>query len=454
MPARRLALALVTVAALVGPAGASPQGDETVTVTTFVISGRGWGHGVGMAQWGAYGYAKHGLTYNKILAHYYPGTTLEPAPVSRIKVQLIDSAKKIVVSSQVTFTLVDGEGMRHNLPAGNYPLTPKLKVALQPGAAAQALPGPLRFVPGTSPLWLAHPWRGDLIVSAIGSSVSVVNSVPIEAYVRGVVSNEMPHDWPLEAVKAQAVAARSYALSHSHGSDFDVFSDTRDQVYGGIATETPVGDQAVAETKRQVLFYDGKVATTYFFSSSGGRTASFADVFAGSGSKPKPYLVSVPDPYDTFSPWHTWGPVVMPAAGVARSLSVPGVLDLKPVPATGRARAVVAIGKAGDVSFTAGQVRRALKLRSTWIRFGVLSLSRAGGTVASGSTVTLFGRVELLKGVTLEQRAPGGTWQAGPALTVQPDGTISVDVTPAATTEYRLAAGTAKGAPLRVVVAS
>jgi hypothetical protein len=144
----------------------------------------------------------------------------------------------------------------------------------------------------------------------------------------------------------------------------------------------------------------------------------------------------------------------MPAAGVARSLSVPGVLDLKPVPATGRARAVVAIGKAGDVSFTAGQVRRALKLRSTWIRFGVLSLSRAGGTVASGSTVTLFGRVELLKGVTLEQRAPGGTWQAGAALTVQPDNTISVDVTPAATTEYRLAAGTAKGAPLRVVVGS
>jgi stage II sporulation protein D len=450
MPARRLALVLVAVAALVGPAGASPQGTDTVTVTTFVITGRGWGHGVGMAQWGAYGYAKHGFTYDQILAHYYPGTKLLPSPVPRIRVLLIDSAKKIIVSSQVPFTVVDGDGLRHNLASGNYPLTPKLKVVLAPGAAAEALPGPLRFVPGTSPLWLAHPWRGDLIVSSTGSSLAVVNSVPIEAYVRGVVSNEMPHDWPLEAVKAQAVAARSYAISHRHGADFDVFSDTRDQVYGGIATETTLGDQAVAGTRRQVLTYDGKVATTYFFSSSGGRTASVADVFAG--SKPQPYLVSVQDPYDTASPWHTWGPIVMPAAGVARSLSVPGVIDLKPVPATGRARAVVAIGKAGDVSFTAGQVRRALGLRSTWIRVGVLSLSREAGAVAPGSTVTLFGRVELLKGVTLEQRSPGETWQAGPVLTVQPDDTISVDVTPTETTEYRLAAGTAKGAPLRVVV--
>jgi stage II sporulation protein D len=260
----------------------------------------------------------------------------------------------------------------------------------------------------------------------------------------------MPHDWPLEAVKAQAVAARSYALSHRHGAEFDVFSDTRDQVYGGIATETPLGNQAVAETKRQVLFYDGKVAITYFFSSSGGRTASAADVFAG--SKPLPYLVSVPDPYDTASPWHTWGPVVMPGPGVARALSVPGLIDLKPVPAAGRPRAVVAIGRAGDVSFTPGQIRRALGLRSAWIRVGVLSLSRTGGAVAAGDTVTLFGRVESLKGVTLEQRSPGGSWQAGSALTIQPDNSFSVAVAPAATTEYRLAAGTVKGAPLRVVV--
>src|SRR3954464_13824027 len=112
---RRFALALAVVAALVGPAGASPKAADSVSVTTFVITGHGWGHGVGMAQWGAYGYAKHGSTYNQILAHYYPGTTLKPAPVARIKVLLIDAAKKVIVSSTSPFTVVDGDGVRHNL---------------------------------------------------------------------------------------------------------------------------------------------------------------------------------------------------------------------------------------------------------------------------------------------------------------------------------------------------
>ncbi len=322
-----------------------------------MITGRGWGHGVGMPQWGAYGYAQHGFTYNKILAHFYPGTTLTVAPVARIKVLLVDSIRKIVLSSQDPFTVVDGDGIRHQIAGGNYPLTPALKVKLGPDAPAEALPGPLRFVAGTSPLWLAHPWRGDLIVAANGKSLSVVNDVPLDSYTRGVVSNEMPKDWPLEAVKAQAVAARSYALAHKRGAAFVVYADTRDQVYGGITTETPVGDQAVAATRRQVLMYDGKVATTYFYSSSGGMTASIADVFAG--SKPVPYLVSVPDPYDTASPWHSWGPVVISAATAGRQLGVSGLLALRPVPATGRPRYVVAIGRDGDVPLRGGDIRRA-----------------------------------------------------------------------------------------------
>jgi stage II sporulation protein D len=451
MPARRLALLLVAVAALVGPSGAAPQGPAPVSVTTFVITGRGWGHGVGMPQWGAYGYAQHGYSYDKILAHYYPGTTLAPDPAAaRINVLLLDAEKKVIVSSADPFTVVDGEGIRHQISGGNYPLTPALKVKLAPGAPAEALPGPLRFVAGATPLWLAHPWRGDLVVTANGKSLSVVNSVPLDSYVRGVVSNEMPKDWPLEAVKAQAVAARSYALAHKKGAAFDLYADTRDQVYGGITTETPVGDQAVAATRRQVLWYDGKVATTYFYSSSGGMTASIADVFAG--SKPVPYLVSVPDPYDTASPWHSWGPVVLTAATAGRLLGVSGLLGLRPVPATGRPRYVVAIGRDGDVVLRPGEIRRALGLRSGWIRVGVLQLSRPPGPIISGTPVMLSGRAELIKGVTLEQRAPGAAWQVGPALTVGSDSSFSVAVTPTATTEYRLAAGTAKGAPLRVVV--
>src|SRR5207245_11685370 len=133
---------------------------------------------------------------------------------------------------------------------------------------------------------------------------------------------------------------------------FDVYNDTRDQVYGGIAAETPVGDQAVAGTKRQVLLYDGKVATTYFCSSSGGRTAAITDVFTS--AKPTPYLVSVPDPYDTASPYHTWGPVAVGAGIAGKKLSVPGLVDLQPAPPTGRARSVVATGRDGHTTLAAG----------------------------------------------------------------------------------------------------
>jgi hypothetical protein len=123
------------------------------------------------------------------------------------------------------------------------------------------------------------------------------------------------------------------------------------------------------------------------------------------------------------------------------------------VPATGRPRYVVAIGRDGDVPLRGGDIRRALGLRSGWIRVGLLFLSRPAGAVVSGTAVTLSGRVEQVKGVTLEQRAPGGAWQAaGPALTIASDSSFSIEVTPTATTEYRLAAGTVKGGSLRVVV--
>ena len=100
----------------------------------------------------------------------------------------------------------------------------------------------------------------------------------------------MPHDWPVEAVRHRRLPPARTRFA-KRGGAFDVYNDTRDQVYGGISAETPVGDQAVRETKRQVLLYDGKVAQTFFFSSSGGRTAAITDV---SPAKPIPYLVAVP----------------------------------------------------------------------------------------------------------------------------------------------------------------
>ena len=108
---------------------------------------------------------------------------------------------------------------------------------------------------------------------------SKVKRVPLERYVRGVVAAEMPSSFPAAALEAQAVASRTYALtSDAGGSRFDVYSDTRSQVYRGVAAETSATNAAVAATAGQVVLYAGKPVITYFFASSGGiqRTPSTA----------------------------------------------------------------------------------------------------------------------------------------------------------------------------------
>ena len=144
-----------------------------------------------------------------------------------------------------------------------------------------------------------------------------MNTVALDSYLRGVVPSEMPNRWPAEALAAQAIVARTYALAHLHSGDFDVYSDTRSQVYGGIAAEAASSDDAVAETAGQVVLYDGELADTFFFSSSGGRTANVQDVWGGAAV---PYLVSVSDPYDTLSPYHNWGPLRFGSTQLARKL--------------------------------------------------------------------------------------------------------------------------------------
>ena len=126
-------------------------------------------------------------------------------------------------------------------------------------------------------------------MSVANGSLRAVNSVALEAYLYGVVPSEMPKDWLPEALKAQAVAARSYALAvRKTGSWFDLYPDTRSQVYLGIAHEAPSTTAAVQETAGEVVLYQGRLATTYFFSSSGGRTASAPEVWPS--SPPTPYL--------------------------------------------------------------------------------------------------------------------------------------------------------------------
>jgi stage II sporulation protein D len=401
-----------------------------------------------MSQWGAYGYALHGWTYDQILAHYYTGTTLGTAPVDTVRVLLLDGAKRVGLSSSVPWRVTDAAGTVVKLQAGKLVLDRTLQVD------GQALAPPLTFT-AKQPLELGtSPYRGRLVVARSGRQLEVVNALSVESYLKGVVPSEVPSDWPAEALKAQAVAARSYALANVTrvvtASNYDLYADQRSQVYGGVAAESPATSAAVDATAGQVVLYDGAVATTYFSSSSGGRTVSAKEATG----KAVPYLVSVPDPYDTYSPNHDWGPVLFDAAEVATALSVPGLSELQTVAGpSDHVENVTAVGSSGaPVVLTGSTIRTDLGLRSTWFDVGWLALSPAPAPIGYGGAVTLSGVVTGVGGVSLEGRPAGGKWEPVAGLAPTLSGSFSVVVRPDATTQYRLTAGSLHAGLTRVRV--
>jgi stage II sporulation protein D len=260
--------------------------------STLIVTGSGEGHGVGMSQYGALGFARHGWSYERILAHYYTGTTLGQAPA---------------------------------------------------GTTVRVLVG------------------------------AKVRKIPLERYVRGVVSAEMPSNWPLAALEAQAVASRTYALTaHAGGSRFDVYADTRSQVYLGVAAETATTNAAVAATAGQIVLYAGRPATTFFFASSGGMTENIENAFLG--SQPQPWLRSVEDPYST-GPAFSWKIAISFTAAAARLRGlVKGAFRGVEVLKRGASPRIVSaevLGSAGATPLSGNELAERLGLTATWAYFGV-----------------------------------------------------------------------------------
>ena len=151
------------------------------------------------------------------------------------------------------------------------PLTLRPSLAI----AGAPLTGPLTITSSRPLLVNGQAFRGRLTVLSDGKALQVVDTVGLEAYVKGVVAAEMPKTWPAAALEAQAVAARSYAIANlQKAGPFDLYADGRSQIYGGVAVETPATNAAVDATRGKVVLWQGKVADTLYSSSSGGRTAS------------------------------------------------------------------------------------------------------------------------------------------------------------------------------------
>ena len=450
---RRTFLAVIgAVLSLAGSASArpyaTPPAPQAVSVTTLVVSGRGWGHGVGMSQYGALGFANEGRGYDEILGHFYPGTTLGPAPVARVRVLVQELKPSVTVSSPVPFRVRDVFGKTYLLETGAVKLGPTLEVMLN--GVPTPLAGPIVFLPGSRPLTAGDSYRGQIEISVTGQRLSAVNTVGLEQYLAGVVPREMPAAWHPEALKAQAVAARSYALARRlAGKGFDLYADVRSQVYGGVAAEDARATAAIEATSGQVLMYEGRIADTLFHSTSGGRTISAAEVFG----KEVPYLVGVDDPFSSLSPVHRWGPVVVGDALARKALGLRSsilALRLAREP-SGRVRSAVVRTAAGDTTVSGATLRRGLELRSTWITsLGSLSLTRPGGAAVYGRSLVLRGEGRGVKGLVLWQRADG-TWKE--ILSRPAGGAFTFKVKPLSPTSFRLATGKLNGPLLKVPVA-
>jgi stage II sporulation protein D len=353
---RRL-LTLTTLVLALGLAGsASAQ-------TVFLLRGHGWGHGVGMSQWGAYGFAKNGWTYDRILTHYYQGTTLGPPPVERLRVLLASGRGQVQISSPAPYFAVDAKG-KIELPAGAVSLDRDLTLTV--GGKERRLMSPVRFEHGKEPLTFDRPYRGALVVHVLDGSLSVVNDVKLDHYVYAIVPHEMPASWDLEALKVQAVAARTFAIvSSKPGTYYDFAHNPVAQAYEGIGEEHPRATAAVDATTGRIVLYEGKPAWTFYSSSSGGRTATVTESF-GSGQD-YPYLVSVDDPYDTLSPDHDWV-VRLTSRKLESKLGLPGPprkLMARTGP-SGRVVALVAKGRRWAKEVPGGSpLRTILGVRST-----------------------------------------------------------------------------------------
>jgi stage II sporulation protein D len=361
--------------------------------TTFTIRGAGFGHGVGMSQYGAMGYAQQGRNAGEILAHYYSGTALGTTDPNRVvRVQLVADTSSARISG------ARQAGSRKLDPAKTYVVKRRglTQVALSSGGRRLAtFTAPLQVAGDVTTLGGVGSYRGVLsFAPTLLKGISVINAVGLDAYLQGVVPAESPASWPAEALKAQAIAARTYAITTAKSADFDHYADTRSQVYKGVGIETASTNQAVADTRGQIVTYNGQPVVTYFFSTSGGRTEAVENTTLG--TEPKPWLQSVEDEFDGVSPRHRWT-IKLTVKSAAHKLgglvqgSFKGVRVTKRG-ASPRIMTAEVVGSRGVTPTDGATLRARLGLFDTWAYFTAISAEKektpaVEGDPSGGATI-------------------------------------------------------------------
>jgi SpoIID/LytB domain protein len=359
---------------------------------TVTLRGHGYGHGHGMSQYGAEGAARQGLTWQEIVTFYYPGTTLSK-DAGRVRVLIsADTTRDVVVAPRSGLVVTDTRtGEVWQLPENG---ATRWRLDVSDGRTVvgfltdrwrrwRTLSGDGGFRAGGQPITLyadgqAHRYRGMLVAASpsIGSTDrDTVNVLLMDNYIKGVIPREMPPSWSPAAVRAQAVAARTYAAyekQHPRDDHYQLCDTTSCQVYGGYDAEDSRSNDAVRQTAGVILTYGGAPAFTQFSSSSGGWTS--ANQFS--------YLPAKADPYDSvaINPNHNWKQTI----DVARIERLwPGVGNLKTIRFTARDghgewqgrvwRLVLGGRKSGSttaVTVSGDTFRSKLGLRSTWFTVG------------------------------------------------------------------------------------
>ena len=406
--------------------------------TDFTLIGHGYGHGIGMSQWGAYGYASHGWQYGPILGHYFTDTSLGTIPTSTMVRVLMDEGHGSyhIASAAAIHVKDETAGTSHTLAAGTYTVVPgpaagHLMVETPSGQIVlSGIQSPMLIIPTTQPLKLNDTsmagytgghWNGSFRVIRTGTStLDLVNWVNIERYVAGIVPNEMSTGWPTQALKVQAVCARSYAyatLNSSPTSEFDAYDGVRSQQYGPIERQHTDTTAAQTSTAGQVVMYQGSVATTFFSASSGGMTSSES---ASWGAPNQPYLVPVVDRYDGaggLNPNHTWAPKLYSGATLAKALGVASsagpvvAVDQTWDPASLRELTLTLHGSKASVTRSGQTVASTLALRSSWFRVLQVSLN-APSSVVRGKPLVVSGRLwpkPAATTATIQVRSAGST---------------------------------------------